>query len=139
MLYDSQNKREDYYPPLLSNGEITLAPTAEGTVDYSRSKEFPIVNVAYDGYVFRAGRRLTVNPLNSGMLLSFGQFSFSLDTKLKKFTQELDVEKGNIHSVCDYEDGTVVYSDSMLCQDRNEVHGRCLQDMRGVRRNTIEA
>ena len=119
MVYDSRNKREDYYPPILSNGEILLAPAATGDIDYTRKTHFSHIEMGYDGYVFRAGRRLTVNSLNSGMLLSFGKFSFSIGSSIEDFTQELDVERGRIYSVCDYQDGTVVHSDCTLCQDKN--------------------
>lgn len=57
MAYHSHERRPDYAPPMLSNGDISFAPDAEGTLGYTYSDYLKKGINAYDGVVVRAARR----------------------------------------------------------------------------------
>ena len=61
-IYHSKDKRSCYFPPLLSNGDISFAPDAEGVLDYVNDDFKPKMKYAFDGIVVRAGQ--------NGLLLS---------------------------------------------------------------------
>ncbi len=120
MKYNSRTRSECYYPPILSNGDIVIAPSADGTVGYTKDKDFPDFKRAYDGRIYRAGRRVIGwLPNFDTALVSFGSFSFSRGAELVDFEQELCVDEGCIRSDCLYSDGARVYSDCIICQDKN--------------------
>lgn len=120
MKYNSKTRAACYYPPILSNGEIVIAPTAEGDICYTKEKDFPDFKKAYDGCIYRAGRRAIEGVPNfEAALLSFGTFKFLRGANLKEFEQELCINEGCVRSLCEYSDGARVYSDSVVCQDKN--------------------
>ena len=57
MKYSSVENKKDYFPPLLSNGEISFAPDAEGMLGYSFSDYRNKGIHAFDGMVVRSARR----------------------------------------------------------------------------------
>lgn len=120
MKYSSKTRSECYYPPILSNGDIVIAPSADGTVGYTKNQDFPDFKRAYDGCIYRAGRRAIGGPPNfDAALISFGSFHFSRGAELVDFEQELCIDEGCIRSTCLYSDGAKVYSDCVICQDKN--------------------
>ncbi len=120
MKYTSKMGAECYYPPILSNGELVLAPTAEGTLDYTKEKDFPNFKKAYDGVIYREGRRaIEWLPNFDAVLIPFGSFSFKRGAELVAFEQELCVDEGCVRSECEYSDGARVYSECIVCQDKS--------------------
>jgi len=103
MIYNSKEKRVDYYPPLLSNCDITLYPDYEGSVCYTR-EDYPDV-IGYAGRVFRAGRRQSVSHKQGSPapLLWWGAIKFDCGSAVDSFTQELNDENGYIFTSCEYE------------------------------------
>ena len=75
MTYNSkENKR--YFPPLLSNGEISFAPDSEGMINY-RWNDYAKKNIkAFDGIVVRSARRTAKCTNLNARLFPFGSFSF---------------------------------------------------------------
>lgn len=120
MKYTSKMGSECYYPPILSNGELVLAPTAEGTLDYTKEKDFPNFKKAYDGVIYREGRRaIEWLPNFDAVLIPFGSFSFGRGAELVDFEQELCADEGCVRSACEYSDGAKVYSECTVCQDKS--------------------
>ena len=119
MKYRSGMELEYYYPPILSNGEMVLAPTAEGTLDYTKEKDFPHFKKAYDGVIYREGRRaIEWLPNFDAVLIPFGSFCFKRGAELVDFEQELCAHEGCVRSECKYSDGARVYSECIVCQDK---------------------
>ena len=77
MLYKSSENNRCYFPPLLSNGDISFAPDAEGMLGYSLNdcKERGVQ--AFDGIVVRAARRSALCNSLHARLFPFGKFTFS--------------------------------------------------------------
>lgn len=114
MIYHSFENRNCYFPPLLSNGEISLAPDAEGTLNYC-AKDFSNKHVlAFDGVVVRCGRRSPLCNELQARLFPMGKFTFSSCSKLEKWSQELIPEKGFFKSECLYENGNLIKSKGFI-------------------------
>ena len=51
MLYQGKTNAESYFPPILGNGDISLAPDCEGTLNYSFEQYEKKGLSAFDGIV----------------------------------------------------------------------------------------
>ena len=119
MAYRSHERRPDYAPPMLSNGDISFAPDAEGTLGYTRADYAKKGVDAYDGIVVRAARRTALCNSLQARLFPFGKFIFREGSPLTEWSQSLVVEKGCIESDCLYESGTKIHSQSFIHPDAN--------------------
>ena len=61
MLYQGKTNAESYFPPILGNGDISLAPDCEGPLNYSFEQYEKKGLSAFDGIVVRCGRRSNNN------------------------------------------------------------------------------
>lgn len=114
MVYQSTEERACYFPPILGNGEISLSPDCEGGTAYEK-KDFPAIDVAPSGCIFRAGRRLPILPNRTpAKILSFGTLGFDRGVKPDVWQQELISEKGIVESQCHYPDGATVASTAFI-------------------------
>ena len=121
MVYHSYENKKDYFPPLLSNGEISFAPDAEGVLAYSM-EEYQRKGVqVFDGIVVRSGRRLALCDSNDqqAKLFPMGKFAFSSSSKLVKWSQSLKVEEGSFESECLYKNGDFIRSKGFIHPDHN--------------------
>ncbi len=119
MKYCSEERNRSYFPPLLGNGDMSFAVDCEGTLAY-RATDFPAIKAAFSGGIFRAGRRLPVtHDKIPARLLSFGKFVFDVGSPLVGFTQELIPDCGLVRSVCVYETGMEVISESLIHPEMN--------------------
>ena len=119
MLYRSTENKNCYFPPLLSNGEISFAPDAEGMLGYSFIDYQNKGMHAFDGIVVRSARRTAMCSSLRARLFPFGKFTFSEGSKLQKWSQNLLVEKGFFESDCLYESGTVIHSQGFIHPEYN--------------------
>lgn len=111
MLYHSDQHRPDYFPPILGNGQMSLTPDCEGSVDFLPA-DFPDLFSVPSGRIFRPGRRLISRrpseiPIN---LISFGAIECSWMEKPLSWQQELKEEEGMILSRCQYPGGAEIQS-----------------------------
>jgi hypothetical protein len=90
MIYHSYENKKCYFPPLLSNGEISFAPDAEGVLAYSMEEYRRKGVQVFDGIVVRSGRRLALCDSNDQIakLFPMGKFTFfecppTLPTRLR--------------------------------------------------------
>ena len=113
-IYHSKDKRSCYFPPLLSNGDISFAPDAEGVLDYVNDDFKPKMKYAFDGIVVRAGRRSGRCYNLNTRLFPLGKFTFSEGSALTEWSQELFCESGYFESSCSYIDGNTVYSQGFI-------------------------
>ena len=119
MTYSSFQNRPDYAPPMLSNGDISFAPDAEGTLDYIYADYFKKGIDAYDGIVVRAARRTALCNSLQARLFPFGKFIFREGSQLVEWSQTLMAEKGYVESDCLYESGTKIHSQSFIHPNAN--------------------
>ena len=110
MIYNSEENRNCYFPALLSNGEISFAVDAEGMIGYTMEEYNQKGVRAFDGIVVRSARRTAMCNAVRARLFPFGKFTFSEGGNLKKWSQNLLVQKGFFESDCLYESGTEVHS-----------------------------
>jgi len=105
MIYKDTDKRQDYCPPILANGDISLAIGAEGA-----PTEAEAVKLSPSPYIFRAGRRGVINPSKNdrAALFTFGSFSIDVGEKPRHFEQELVLPDAYVRSVCEYANGKVI-------------------------------
>ena len=119
MTYHSSENRNCYFPPLLSNGEISLAPDAEGTLNYC-AEDFSKKRVyAFDGVVVRCGRRSPLCNELQAKLFPMGKLTFNPGSKLEKWSQELIPENGIFTSECLYENGNRIISKGFIHPTHN--------------------
>ena len=115
MIYHSETNLEYYFPPILGNGDISLAPDCEGMIDYTAEDYEKKGLNAFDGMLARCGRRSNNSKrMMRSRLFSFGKFKFSEGSKLKKWSQELICEKGRVSSTCEYADGAVIDTECFI-------------------------
>lgn len=119
MLYKSSKNKRCYFPPLLSNGDISFAPDAEGMIGYSLNdcKERGVQ--AFDGIVVRAARRSALCNSLHARLFPFGKFTFSEGSALESWSQNLEVEGGYFDSTCEYKSGAKIYSKGFIHPNMN--------------------
>ena len=120
MLYRSDMNSECYFPPILGNGEISLAPDCEGTLNYTAAEYEDAGVVAFDGIIARCGRRSNNNKrMMRSRLFSFGKFKFNEGSPMKSWSQELEQERGCVSSICHYEDGSEIHSHCFIHPKEN--------------------
>ena len=117
MTYHSTENRECYFPPMLSNGDISFAPDAEGMLGYSARDYQDKGFHTFDGIVVRSARRTGVCNLLQAKLFPLGRFTFGTEGRLSTWSQTLRVEKGCFESVCDYEGGEQIASKGFIHPD----------------------
>ncbi len=109
MRTTSKSNSECYFPPILGNGEISLAPDAEGTMNYTAASYAKRGISAFDGIIVRCARRTNNNKrLRDSKLFSFGKLLFGSCSELKEWSQQLEEERGLVSSKCEYQDGSVI-------------------------------
>ena len=120
MIYKSDMNLEYYFPPILGNGDISLAPDCEGTLDYTADEYEQKGLMAFDGIIARCGRRSNNNKrLTRSRLFSFGKLKFLKNIELKSWSQNLVCEQGRVESNCLYSDGTDIHSECFIHPEYN--------------------
>ena len=119
MVYHSSENRQDYAPPILSNGDIAFAPDAEGMLGYTLQTYLDKGIHAYDGIVVRAARRTGLCNTLQARLFPFGKFLFREGSELTEWSQTLVPEKGCFESDCRYESGTRIHSQGFIHPESN--------------------
>ncbi|MBE6607906.1 MAG: hypothetical protein E7633_05090 [Ruminococcaceae bacterium] len=119
MKYNSSESRKDYFPPVISNGNISFAPDAEGMIGYTFSDYRNKGVSAFDGIVVRSARRTGICNGMQARLFPFGKFSFYEGSPLDTWEQELCVEDGCFNSDCHYNDGVKIYSQGFIHPELN--------------------
>ena len=119
MIYHSYENKEFYFPPLLSNGEISLAPDAEGMLSYTAEECSKRRLGAFDGIVVRARRRSALCSKLYARLFPMGKFTFEHDGELESWSQELVDEKGFFKSECLYDNGDIISSTGFIHPEYN--------------------
>jgi hypothetical protein len=71
---------------MLSNGDISFAPDAEGTLGYTYSDYLKKGIDAYDGVVVRAARRTALCNALQARLFPFGKFVFREGSPLTEWS-----------------------------------------------------
>ena len=94
MTYHSEENKICYFPPMLSNGNISFAADAEGMLGYSYDDYKKKGVRAFDGIVVHYGRRSAMCNDVRARLFPFGKFTFREGSSLEQWTQELNVENG---------------------------------------------
>lgn len=110
MIYHSSENKKSYFPPLLSNGEISFAPDAQGTLGYTMAECQKNGMHAFDGIVVRAERRSALCNSLQARLFPMGKFVFKADSALVDWSQSLELEKGLFESDCTYQNGEKIHS-----------------------------
>ena len=62
MIYNSKMEAQNYFPPMLGNGDMTFSVDPEGGINHG-GNDFGNVQ-GFDGVIYRAGRRLAPNYKN---------------------------------------------------------------------------
>ncbi|MBQ4110123.1 MAG: hypothetical protein IJC74_04495 [Clostridia bacterium] len=119
MIYRSEEKRKDYFPPLLSNGDLSLSADCEGSVCFDKDGFEGITSQT--GRIFRAGRRqsYTYKHPSPAPLLWWGALKFDSGSELVSFTHELNEENGFTNSICKYKSGLLIDTTCFVHQDFN--------------------
>jgi hypothetical protein len=116
MRYSSIQNAPDYFPPILSNGDLSFPVDCEGAV-FHTGKDFPPVE-GFESVIYRAGHRLDFgHDRVPGILVSFGKLQFCSTGKISAFTQELREEEGLVCSRCTYDNGAEVETVSFIHPD----------------------
>lgn len=119
MRYQSSENKSCYFPPLLSNGEISFAPDREGCLGYTY-EEFRSKGLnGFDGIVVRAARRSPLCNSLQARLFPFGVFTFKEGSGITDWSQTLETKKGLVESDCTYEDGVTIHSESLIHPEKN--------------------
>lgn len=119
MTYHSNENKDCYFPPLLSNGDIAFAPDAEGMLGYTKAELEARKLTAFDGIVVRARRRSAMCRSLAARLFPMGKFTFDMGSPLAEWSQSLRVEAGCFESDCLYEAGTRVASTGFIHPAKN--------------------
>lgn len=119
MTYNSTQNEKCYFPPMLSNGDISLAPDAEGMLGYTQEAYQKSDMHAFDGMVVRCARRTAIATSVRARLFPFGKFIFGQGSALENWSQSLDIENGFFESDCKYADGTGIRSKGFIHPDLN--------------------
>lgn len=110
--YDSRIGAPDYFPPILGNGEISVAPDCEGAF-HKTAAEYRADGVsAFDSVMVRSGRRTAYSAADR--IFPFGSLSFDEGSALDTFTQTLAAEEGCVRSVCSYRDGAKITTECFI-------------------------
>ncbi len=115
MLYNGKENAACYFPPILGNGEISLAPDCEGMLNYTMEQYAQNGPTAFDGIVVRCGRRCSPTAATgSSFLFPFGKFRFGKNGDLTDWKQQLFEERGCIESNCTYSDTTEIFTSCFI-------------------------
>lgn len=115
MIYNSDMNLEYYFPPILGNGDISLAPDCEGTLNYTVSDYEEKGVKGFDGMVARCARRTAnTKALIRSRLFSLGKFIFNEGSEIVKWSQELIATEGIVKSMCSYKDGTDIHTECFI-------------------------
>lgn len=119
MIYNSIDNRKDYFPPLLSNGDLSLSADYEGSVCFEKGHFDGIT--AQSNKFFRAGRRqsYTYKHPSPAPLIHWGGLKFDAGSPAKCYTQELKEENGYTKSNCKYESGLEIETTAFVHQEFN--------------------
>ena len=98
MIYHSYENKKCYFPPLMSNGEISFAPDAEGTLGYTADDYSRKGVGAFDGIVVRSRRRSALCANLKARVFPMGKFVFGSNNTLEKWSQELLSDEGCVVS-----------------------------------------
>lgn len=112
MIYNSKMEAQNYFPPMLGNGDMTFSVDSEGGINHG-GNDFGNVQ-GFDGVIYRSGRRLAPNYKNKSDILSFGKLWFDAGSAVSEFEQELDVKSGVVNSTCSYENGAVIRTQAFI-------------------------
>ena len=123
MTYHSEENKNHYFAPMLSNGDISFAVDAEGMIGYTLEDYKKKGINAFDGIVVRYARRSAMCNDVRARLFPFGKFTFSEGTPLRQWTQDLNVEKGFFRSECLYESGATIRSKGFI-HPTNNIYAR---------------
>lgn len=121
MLYNSNQNRKDYYPPILGNGDIAFSVDCEGALNYV-AEDFGgegVKRTLSDGCIVRAGRRINRAFNTEAELLPFGRFVCETDENPLGFSQELDINNAKVISTADYPSGQSTKTVSVIHPKRN--------------------
>ncbi len=121
MIYRSEEKRADYYPPVLGNGDIAFSVDAEGCLGYETA-DFGgegVKTTLNGGWLIRAGRRINRAFNTEAKLLPFGRFFCEAGEKRESFTQELDEKTARVISSARYSSGFKTETVSLIHPQRN--------------------
>jgi len=119
MTYHSRENRKSYFPPMLSNGDISFAPDKEGMLGYAAADYQQDGMIAFDGIVVRSARRSALCHSLQARLFPFGKFTFCEGSKISEWSQSLVKEKGFFESSCLYESGTEIVSRGFIHPELN--------------------
>ena len=119
MTYHSEENKNHYFPPMLSNGDISFAVDAEGMIGYMLEDYKKKGINAFDGIVVRYARRSAMCNDVRARLFPFGKFTFREGSSLEQWTQELNVENGFFESECLYESGATIRSKGFIHPSHN--------------------
>ena len=124
ITYSSEEKRLDYAPALLGNGEVALQ------LDFMGQQAFEVAELnttesaparsGSSNNIWWAGRRYVYD--HRRFLIPFGQLLANVDglsERPAEWTQTLDTQGAQIHSECHYEDGDQIGIDAFLHHDMN--------------------
>lgn len=119
MIYHSKIESNNYFPPMVGNGDIAFSVDKEGVTNFEES-DFPDTK-AYGGYIFRMGRRLAKLPKysDSAALFGFGKLSFDEGSDILEWSQELCETSGIVRTFCKYADGISIDTESFLLPDKS--------------------
>ncbi len=119
MTYSSCENKRYYFPPLLSNGDISFAPDKEGMLGYTKADTYKAGFSAFDGIVVRSARRTALCNSLQARLFPFGSFTFDAGSNVETWSQTLCPEKGFFESDCSYENGNDIHSQGFIHPDMN--------------------
>ena len=119
MIYNSVENRKDYFPPLLSNGDLSLSSDYEGSVNCDLDILSEIS--AHKGRIFRAGRRqsFSYKQGSPAPLMNWGQLKFDCGFEADSFTQELHEYDGYVSSVSNYGKNLTINTQCFVHQNYN--------------------
>lgn len=120
MIYHSTENKKCYSPPILSNGDISLAPDPEGMLGYSTETfEKRDIHGAWDGIVIRVARRTALCNNLQAVFFPLGKFVFNEGSALESWSQSLEAERGFFESDCCYGDGVEINSKGFIHHEDN--------------------
>lgn len=112
MVYSSKNMAENYFPPILGNGDLTFTVDCQGAVNHT-ANFFGSVQ-GFDGVIYRAGRRAVRNYKTDADIISFGKIWFDSGSDVLDFDQELVAREGIVNSICRYNNGDVIQTQAFI-------------------------
>ncbi len=113
MFYEKKTNSPTYFPPMIANGDLSLAVDPEGGTNFMEA-DFGGMK-AFDGYLYRAGRRLSVTRKTPpAEMIAMGRLLFREGSEMVDWSQELLEVGGFVRSRAVYADGGVVETESFV-------------------------